>query len=638
MTYTYDVLAGDNVMFLQGTQADLNKYLPKSQDAKRGTAIEGAFYLTTDTHRLYVGRKVNDSNSQDNNKIFPEEVSNGISVVQTSGQLPNPASVEAHDGDLYYVKNGNILAAYEEGEGWVQINSPTSISAINATFGSVQTAESGYNSVDFVTSPTTSASNPVSLSIGAQTEGGSASDYIWFVPGDNISLTRDSSDTALRIDAIGNQELKTSATTYTTNSAPIILEEPTNNTTTQVNVVGEQDIHVKSEVSGSTNTITVRGPGIQGVEAAPLGTANDSTSVHGFTFGVVETSTAGAATTVNSNNNKTIDPVINYGDTTSPNTASSSYFHGGTARLDVYTISQTEQAIQDAITESNKSLDALHWKGTINGSTALGALTNVAVGDVYKFAVDSNTTSTEAQNGFTLPGGQVVKNGDTLIATLASGASEDANGYIPSGSLVWAYVPSGDEPNVVGAVGTGTNPLFGVNDSNKSAPNDTILKVTIDNSSNEKITATGSGSATNYTLTLAHDELDTAFNVASANLVSTTAGADSISSATNGSVTFLAINPSNGFTVDDYGHLESVSAQSITLKHNYLTAVSATHSASNTTSNGVTNYTGQVAVGATDSIGSTITSGNVQLKSSTVKMTAANDNSYLTMDIVWGSF
>jgi len=68
-SYSYEALLNDNVRFLQGTQAQLNKYLPGSGDNLSGHAYEGAFYLTTDTHRLYVGRKVD--TGTDSGKIFP---------------------------------------------------------------------------------------------------------------------------------------------------------------------------------------------------------------------------------------------------------------------------------------------------------------------------------------------------------------------------------------------------------------------------------------------------------------------------------------------------------------------------------------------------------------------------------------
>jgi len=64
-----------NIKFLSGTQTDLNKYFLGSGDLKSGTAVEGAFYLTLDTHRLYIGRKIDDNGVT---KVIPIPVNEGI--------------------------------------------------------------------------------------------------------------------------------------------------------------------------------------------------------------------------------------------------------------------------------------------------------------------------------------------------------------------------------------------------------------------------------------------------------------------------------------------------------------------------------------------------------------------------------
>ena len=82
--------------------------MPSSGDNLSGTAIEGAFYLTTDTHKLYIGRKV--STGTNANKIYPEEISTGLTIVDSTSDLTSAVSNGlVHDGDIYYVKNNNIL-------------------------------------------------------------------------------------------------------------------------------------------------------------------------------------------------------------------------------------------------------------------------------------------------------------------------------------------------------------------------------------------------------------------------------------------------------------------------------------------------------------------------------------------------
>lgn len=637
MQYSYETLANDNVRFLQGTQAELNKYLPRSTDNKRGTAIEGAFYLTTDTHRLYVGRKVSDSNSADNGKVFPEEVSNGISVVQSAGSLPT-AALEAHDGDLYYIKEGNILAAYEwdesEGTGsWQQINSPAEISALHTAFGN-NTSPEAYANISF-SGVTPSSTNAVSLIVEANTAGGGKADYLWLFPGNNVALSADTTSKAIKIDAIGNQELLTSNANYATNNSPIVLQEPTSGNTTQVNLVGAQDTAVSSSYENNVSTIAISSFQPTGIATAALGVAGNNESFHGFSFGVKGNDATGSAVERNTTS-VNIDPIIYYGE----NASSNSYFHGSAAHLNVYTIAETQNAISEAITNNNKSLDALHWKGTVNSSAAVANLSGVSVGDVYKFIVDANTPSADA-TGITL-NGELIKNGDTIIATLANNASEQNDGTIAAADLVWAYVPSGDEPFVKGIAtgGSGVTPSFGVVDDNLST-NKEILKVNVVGGNLITTIGDASANAKNFNVTIDHAALTNAFSTNAVSLVASNSNADSISGAVNDTLTFFAVDPNNGFAVDDYGHLTSVSGNAVTIKHNYLTGIDRAYSATNATANGITSYTGTVVLAPQDSTGlasSVSANGSVVLKSSTLAIAANDTSKDLTMDIVWGSF
>lgn len=93
-----------NVMFKRGTQTGFNNLT---------TYQDGCFYLTTDSHRLYVG---NGNNKAD-------------LVSQSVISYPNWAAIEAlstesglcAEGQFYYAKAENILCTYSNGK-WVQIN------------------------------------------------------------------------------------------------------------------------------------------------------------------------------------------------------------------------------------------------------------------------------------------------------------------------------------------------------------------------------------------------------------------------------------------------------------------------------------------------------------------------------------
>lgn len=103
--------AGTNIQFLLGTQEGLEKYIagPSVPDGAR--AAEGTFYLTNDTHRLYVGTSLGTA----------VPVNEGVITVSNVDALK---TISAHPGEFYYVSEGNILCVYS-GKEWVQINNNT---------------------------------------------------------------------------------------------------------------------------------------------------------------------------------------------------------------------------------------------------------------------------------------------------------------------------------------------------------------------------------------------------------------------------------------------------------------------------------------------------------------------------------
>ena len=88
---TGTIEAGGNVKFLLGSQTGLEKYFTGQSKAQNG-----AFYMTEDTHRLYIGTKTG--------SIVP--VNEGVMTVETIGSLPK---TDFNAGELYYVKEVNIL-------------------------------------------------------------------------------------------------------------------------------------------------------------------------------------------------------------------------------------------------------------------------------------------------------------------------------------------------------------------------------------------------------------------------------------------------------------------------------------------------------------------------------------------------
>ena len=168
--------AGTSIKFKSGLQADLNLLI------KNGGAEEGTFYLTTDTHKFYVGRK-----NTTTNIIYPEQVSRGVTIVESSGELPattNTPSGAIEEGELYYITESNVLAALRKVKNsdpvayeWVQINPPTGIDSISG------------NAI--------ASTNDVILSTNISTGAGAKTGAAKFVAGDNITLTANGNESII---------------------------------------------------------------------------------------------------------------------------------------------------------------------------------------------------------------------------------------------------------------------------------------------------------------------------------------------------------------------------------------------------------------------------------------------------------
>lgn len=99
-----------NVMFKRGTQTGFNNLT---------TYQDGCFYLTTDSHRLYVGTGNNKADLVSQSVItYPNWAAiEVLSNKSSSSYAPGLCS----EGQFYYAKAENILCTYSEGK-WVQIN------------------------------------------------------------------------------------------------------------------------------------------------------------------------------------------------------------------------------------------------------------------------------------------------------------------------------------------------------------------------------------------------------------------------------------------------------------------------------------------------------------------------------------
>lgn len=99
-----------NVMFKRGTQSGFNNL---------STYQDGCFYLTTDSHRLYIGTGSNKADLVSQSVItYPDWAAiEALSNKSSSNYAPGLCS----EGQFYYAKAENILCTYSNGK-WIQIN------------------------------------------------------------------------------------------------------------------------------------------------------------------------------------------------------------------------------------------------------------------------------------------------------------------------------------------------------------------------------------------------------------------------------------------------------------------------------------------------------------------------------------
>lgn len=99
-----------NVMFKRGTQSGFNNL---------STYQDGCFYLTTDSHRLYIGTGNNKADLVSQSVITYDNWAaiEALSNKSSSSYAPGLCS----EGQFYYAKTENILCTYSNGK-WIQIN------------------------------------------------------------------------------------------------------------------------------------------------------------------------------------------------------------------------------------------------------------------------------------------------------------------------------------------------------------------------------------------------------------------------------------------------------------------------------------------------------------------------------------
>lgn len=395
-----NVLKDAKVGFLTGAQSSIDTMLSKGANAG---AKHGYFYLTKDSHRLYVG----------NSDGSISAVNEGVQTVTYLGDLPTlqtAADKVAYTGRFFYVQYkestagqvdsniANILCVYN-GSAWVQINANT---------------DTHINSNTYTTS-TTGATATITNAIGS-TDGGSVTGKFEIVTAggikiantagktNSVTLTGDKFTLAAGDGATGEVKLNLSSANGQAGSSVTLKADP--NTTV---------------LTRKENVITIAGR-----VNASLAIANATGGKTGFTV------------TVKDNQGKTVtgsyDPIIKYGS----KAQSSTKLVDGVFNINAYNKEEIDQLMRD--------LNAMEYRGTVgaNGTaaTAWAELLKLPQKIGYTYLFSSPITVNNAEH--TVGTLAIARGTEYTAADLAAGTITKAElvGTINPATLTWDFVES----------------------------------------------------------------------------------------------------------------------------------------------------------------------------------------------------
>lgn len=440
-----------NILFKRGLQSALPE-----------TAQDGVFYLTTDTNRLYVGQS-NDS--------APVLLSQTVQIVPNAGYLPgeeyNENGTKLTDV-FYYCTAENILAIYT-GTEWKQINSDhndndtikvTGITVsdpvadvTNSTLTYDMTVQqSKFDStgrattlpnVDFALTLTKTdlekiihdpASVSLSVSAGsgvvkvatAGTGSDGEADPVIIESGSNVTVS--SSANKITISAIDSQyDLSTAASG--TNAQVKLTNSGDSGKVTSATFKAGTDLNIEADANGITykhaSISTTKDNPIEATALEPEDTISVVTKVDTNNGHTTKVTTKSYTLPVDTKITAVTDTVKDDWKTTITQTGGQSFnidFSSDAAALEEKLFDEINSKLAAANT-------ALTYKGTIETYSALTNKTSVEIGDVWMLNADDGS----------------YKTGDLFIATVAD--NKDQEGGVITGTVVWTYVPSGDELN-----------------------------------------------------------------------------------------------------------------------------------------------------------------------------------------------
>lgn len=458
-----------NVQFKRGLQKDLETLLSKQGVA--GSYVEGAFYLTTDSDRLYFAQS------------DKELVHLNHNVIHVAGVGSLPAFNDAIVGDFYYCASENVLCTKKAGEtGWTQVNKNTDNDTRITGVAFSAVADENNNELKFKSTITKQLYNGATNQVA-----GTASDIdsgeivitqadldkvLDLLPdvvvadfnagkatikasqrgaavGTGITVVGDGSIVTVSQDGTNGLKITGKDTTYKINKvagekAIKLTNISTSGVSGQINLNSGTDIVIDSaaENAFTFNHATYAAPEAKTATKQTPSHGNSIVAVTGIdaTNGHVTaiTTTEFAlpadkyATAVTADAEGHIKVTRSDGQTITSKTSADApgvlYYTVNGKK--VYNGGNIEFYTKDEINALKIEANAMVYRGTINSTNQSSiAAAGLSIGDTYK--VDTAGTV----------GGHTCKVGDLLIAN----GTEGTDGKITSASLKWDYVPSGND-------------------------------------------------------------------------------------------------------------------------------------------------------------------------------------------------
>ena len=564
-----NISAGKNIQFLLGTQANLEKYISGSS-----TAIEGTFYLTNDTHRLYVGTSAGTA----------VPVNEGVITVSNIDALQH---VSAHPGEFYYVTAGNILCVYD-GKQWVQINNNTDTylaktDTVVSLADQVATITTKYTMNDgttpFSDSWNLAVAKGVKVSIDAAT--------------DKVILT-----------GVVNDSFGVSAAS---NIATVTLRDSFNNEKTFKVKTGDiTTMTVGASAEGDAVVLNVKDMSNTALKVTPEAT--------GFRVGVTD---------IMGTQSDVINPSIKVGASSDDTKHKTLNFVNGTATLPVYT--------KEEIDDIKLALNAMTYRGLVGTSASSANPQRVIkawatvkagsaeIGDTYLFAEQVTDGSNVYSKG-----------------TMAIARGVETNGVIPAGNVIWDFVESTVNTDTKyelnnQATATGVNgfvqlvgKLGGITEAGKKVffEDGTAIKasVSVDDDGHAHVS-------------FSHEGITAAQTTGTV-----TQNAATYASSENRAENVTTITALESITVNAQGHVTNFKTNTITLKDTnaVINSVGMSVGAANAAKEVVLTSSVQLKDGAGTIM--TAKSGTLKMKSDTLVFNQKDGGASLGIDLVWGSF